>query len=40
MLNSIEVRPVFLDDRIFNFAHGMNNAKLQYLNTKTFLKIY
>ena len=39
MLNSIEVRPVFLDDRIFNFAHGMNNAKnFNYLNTKTFLK--
>ena len=39
MLNSIEVRPVFLDDRIFNFAHEIDNSNnFNFLNTKTFLK--
>tara|TARA_B100000902_G_C27282511_1_gene902582 strand:+ start:79 stop:1884 length:1806 start_codon:yes stop_codon:yes gene_type:complete len=39
MLNSIEVRPVFLDDRVFNFAHEVDySSNFNFLNTKTFLK--
>ncbi len=39
MLNSIEVRPVFLDDRILNFAHEIDHlSNFNFINTKTFLK--
>tara|TARA_B100001564_G_scaffold272412_1_gene234058 strand:+ start:381 stop:2186 length:1806 start_codon:yes stop_codon:yes gene_type:complete len=39
MLNSLEIRPVFLDDRIINFAMNVDNkSNFNVLTSKVFLK--